>query len=100
VLILAFGLIKMPIALLMIWVPMHNDRAVSEGVLEDGEGSSGEDEGGSKTRPGDPRRPHPCRPLRGPQRPRRGGPHGAPAPSPPARTRHALRPARRVRVGA
>ena len=42
--------------------------------------SSSDDDGGAKLRP----RPHPPRPF--PRRPRRG-PHGDPAPQPPARVR-------------
>jgi hypothetical protein len=96
VLILAFGLIKLPIALLMLWVPFHYDEStVSLAPGEDD--ASGEDEGGSKTLPGAPHpdRPHPRMPLRGPRGPRRG-PHGAPAPLSPLRSRPAL--TRRVRA--
>jgi hypothetical protein len=104
-LILGFGLVKLPIALVMLWLPFRSDeslRAVADG--EDGE-TSGEDDGGSKTLPGAPRRPSPHRPRPrphwgGPRRPRRGPSHGAPSPAAPARTRHTRAlPKRGTRVG-
>ena len=101
VLILGFGLIKLPIALFMLWIPFRDDEAlVVPAAGEDA--SSGEDDGGSKTLAGEPRRPGPHRPrphqpFRRPQGPRRG-PHGAPAPASPPRSRGASR--RTTRVGA
>jgi hypothetical protein len=104
-LIVGFGLIKMPIALLMLWLPFRSDESVVSSAPAEPDDTSGEDEGGSKTLPGaphDPRphRPHPRPRLRGPSGPRRG-PHGAPAPPSPARSRHArATPRRATRIGA
>lgn len=103
VLILGFGLIKIPIGLLMLWVPYHYDTAAAPLTVPEENGSAGEDEGGSKTLPDAPRspgpnRPHPRGPWRGPHGPRRG-PHGAPAPSSPARSRHTVTK-RATRIGA
>jgi hypothetical protein len=102
VLIVGFGLIKVPIGLLMLWVPFHNDASAIP-LAEPQDGSAGEDEGGSKTLPGAPRRPsphrpHPRTPLHGPHGPRRG-PHGTPAPTSPERSRHPT-PKRATRIGA
>ena len=102
VLILGFGLIKIPIGLVMLWVPYHNDASAIPLPTPEENDSAGEDDGGSKTLPGAPRspspnRPHPRTPLRGPHGPRRG-PHGAPAPSAPERSRHAM-PKRPSRIG-
>ena len=102
--LLAFGLIKLPIAALMLWIPFRSDAAVSSRPLYEAE-ESGEDEGGSKVLPGgagDPRvspHRHPRTPLgsRGPRR----GPHGGAAggrPASPARVRSARRRAARVRA--
>lgn len=99
-LILGFGLVKLPIALLMLWLPFRNDEAlVSRGPSEDD--ATGEDEGGTKTLPGAPHRPgpHPRPRLRGPRGPRRG-PHGEPAPPSPARSRRPGRRRRVARIGA
>jgi hypothetical protein len=103
VLVLGFGLIKIPIGLLMLWVPYRNDASAIPLPAPEDNGSAGEDDGGSKTLPGAPRRPspnrpHPRTPLRGPHGPRRG-PHGAPAPSAPERSRHTV-PKRPSRIGA
>ncbi|HEY3829034.1 MAG TPA: hypothetical protein VGL57_07550 [Solirubrobacteraceae bacterium] len=104
VLILGFGLIKLPIALLMLWAPFRNDAAVASLGAPGEDASSGEDDGGSKTLPDSPRRPGPHRPRprtpfggsRGPRR----GPHGTPAPAAPARSRHRLvRRRRPTRIG-
>jgi hypothetical protein len=78
-------LIKLPIAGLMIWLPIRNDQAA---YVPDPE-SSTEDEGGSHALPGGPLDPHPRapRPSRpGPSSPRRD-PHGSPAPPSPPRVR-------------
>ncbi len=104
-LILGFGLIKLPIALLMLWVPFRRDESAVSHASPSEDESSGEDEGGSKTLPGNPRRPspnrpHPRTPLRGPRGPRRG-PHGTPAHPAPARSRRAgAMPKRPTRIGA
>jgi hypothetical protein len=104
-LILGFGLIKLPIALAMLWLPFRSDESlVALPTGEEGD-SSDEDDGGSKTLPDLPRRPSPHRPRprprwRGPRGPRRG-PHGTPSPAAPARSRHArMRPKRATRIGA
>ncbi len=106
VLIVAFGVVKLPIACVMLWLPLRHDAA----ALPEAESAAGEDEGGSKTQPDvpplppGPRHPQPRTPLGGGIQPGglgrapRRGPHGAPA-SPP-RTRHATLVPRRPRVGA
>jgi hypothetical protein len=102
--LLAFGLIKLPLAALMLWIPFRSDAAVSSNPLYASD-ESNEDEGGSKVLPGGaggPRvspHPRPRTPLggRGPRR----GPHGGAAgrrPASPARVRGARRGATRVRA--
>lgn len=91
VLLAAVALVKIVMAVLMVWIPMRSDSAMN--VLEDQSGSesdAGEDEGGSKTLPGSPVGPHPRLPR--PHRPRRG-PHGSPSIPSPSRVR---KPPRRV----
>lgn len=87
-LLVLLALVKLPIAVLMLWLPLRSDEAMS--AREDAPGVGGSDEdGGSRTLPGDgPRTPHPHRPL--PLGPRRG-PHGSPAPSSPPRVRSGRR---------
>lgn len=98
VLVLLFAAIKIPIGLVMLWLPFRNEqRALASTGGEQAEDSPGEDEGGSRTLPASPLDPHPRRPLSGPQRPRRGGPHGAPAPASPPRVRRG-RPSVSTRV--
>jgi hypothetical protein len=70
------ALIKIPIAGLMLWLPMRYDEALPATPDND----STEEDGGSKALPGGPLDPHPRRPF--PRRPRRG-PHGSPSGSPP-----------------
>lgn len=83
-LLLLMGLLKVPIAALMLWIPLRSDHAMD--ARGDAAEQPGSDEGGgSKTLPGDPHRPHPHRPL--PTGPRRG-PHGSAPPPPPPRIRH------------
>jgi hypothetical protein len=97
--IVALGLIKLPIAALMLWIPFRDDAALeSLPSAESAPGDSSEDDGGSKTLPdGVGRGPHsPRLPLGGPG-PRRG-PHGSPAATPPARIRRARGGAGRVRA--
>ena len=70
--------LKIPIVALLylVWWAVHQvPEPVSES--EDGEGGLGQ--------------PHPHRPVKGPDRPRRRGPHGDPAPPAPARTRAGAR---------
>jgi hypothetical protein len=87
VVLLTFGLIKLPIAALMLWIPFRADAAMASLPAEEDPqaDSSGEDEGGSKIRCGAGPGPHPRAPRPG-RRPRRG-PHGEPAPPAPARAR-------------
>jgi hypothetical protein len=96
VVILTLGLVKLPIAALMLWIPFRSDTAMVSGEPAD----SSEDDGGSKTLqdpPRGPRGPHPRAPLHGP-RPRRG-PHGSVAPLSPARVRGPRRRRSTRRVG-
>ncbi len=93
---LAVVLIKLPIAGLLLWIPFRSDAALESRAASEPD-SPGEDEGGSKTLPGDFR--HGRRPRwpvhgRGPRR----GPHGGAAPPSPARIRAATAGATRVRA--
>jgi hypothetical protein len=90
--VLLAGLIKLPIAALMLWIPFRYDEANQAQDVSD----SNEEDGGSKVLPAGPLNPHPRSPL--PRKPRRG-PHGSPSPSPPPRVRKPLRVAGPVRVG-
>jgi hypothetical protein len=78
------GLIKIPLAGLMMWMPFRNDEAMHAPEVT---GFASED-GGSHTLPAGPCDPHPRRPL--PRSPRRD-PHGSPALPAPARVRTPLR---------
>jgi hypothetical protein len=105
--LLTLGLIKLPIAALMLWIPFRSDAALesrppAEAAPTD---SSEEDDGGSKTLPGTSRGPT----SRGPHRPRaplggrgpRRGPPGCTAggrAASPGRVRTARRGAPRVTV--
>jgi hypothetical protein len=84
------GLLKLPLAGLMLWLPFRHDETLS--AVVDAPDASDED-GGSRTLPAGPRDPHPRLPL--PRRPRRG-PHSTPPPTSPARVRGPARRARRV----
>jgi hypothetical protein len=86
------GLVKLPIAALMLWIPFRYDEAQ---IVSDASDSSEED-GGSKALPGGPLNPHPRSPL--PRSPRRG-PHGTPSPPSPPRVRTPLRSTTPVRAG-
>jgi|SRR5271170_996799 len=85
------GLLKIPLAGLMLWLPFRYDEAASAPDVSD----SSEEDGGSKALPGGPLDPHPRAPRsRSPRR----GPHGSPAPLAPPRVRvsaHSVRPSRR-----
>lgn len=81
-LIVLFGLIKIPIAALMLWMPFRDDEAMRSPGVQD----SAEEDGGSKTLPAGPLDPHPRRP-RPDVPPRRRGPHGSPRPASPSRIR-------------
>lgn len=93
VLVLLVMALKVPMAALLLWIPLRSDEAMD--MREDdgnrsaqaGPDAGSDDGGGSKTLPQEPRGgPHPRRPL--PVGPRIRGPHGsAPPPSPP-RVRH------------
>jgi hypothetical protein len=89
--VLLAGLIKLPIAALMLWIPFRYDEATQAQDASD----SNEEDGGSKALPAGPLNPHPRSPL--PRHPRRG-PHGSPSPSPPPRARKPLRAAGPVRL--
>jgi hypothetical protein len=90
--VLFAGLIKLPIAALMLWIPFRYDEATQSQDVSD----SNEEDGGSKVLPAGPPNPHPRSPL--PRSPRRG-PHGSPSPSAPPRIRKPLRATRPVRLG-
>jgi hypothetical protein len=85
------GLLKLPLAGLLLWLPFRHDEALAAANASASEPGSDED-GGSFTLPAGPRDPHPRRPL--PRRPRRG-PHGGALPPSPPRVRGVSR-ARRV----
>jgi hypothetical protein len=81
VLLLLMGLIKVPIAALMLWIPLRSDDAMNA-YQDDAQRSVDEGDGGSGVLSQDP---HPHRPA--PSGPRRG-PHGSPPPPSPRRIRH------------
>ncbi len=83
--LMLFGLIKIVIAALMLWLPYRSEAAmVAAEKNEERSDSGSDDEGGSKVLTGEPTDPHPRLPL--PHRPRRG-PHGSHSPPSPARVR-------------
>jgi hypothetical protein len=95
-LIVLMGLIKLPIAALMLWIPFRNDTALN---ANEPPGQS-DDDGGSRALPAGPLDPHPRRPLPCgpfPRRPRRG-PHGTPPPPSPQRMRTVACSKRRVGI--
>jgi len=80
--LLLLGVVKLPIAALMLWLPFHNDEALRGGEAA----ASSNEDGGSAAFPAGPLDPHPTVP--GPPRPRRRPPgHGSPAPQRAARRR-------------
>jgi hypothetical protein len=93
VLIALFGLIKLPLAALMLWLPFRDDAAMR---VQEASGPA-EDDGGSRTLPGSPRGPRPRWPV-----PRRPSPHAAGGPARPRRGDRACTPPprapRRVRT--
>jgi hypothetical protein len=94
--VLLLGLIKLPIAALMLWMPFRNDDALG---AADPPGPSDED-GGTRALPAGPLNPRPRSPVPGgpsPRSPRRG-PHGCPPPPSPRRIRTAAPKTRRVRI--
>ena len=91
--LLLAGLVKIPLAGLMLWIPFRYDESMRTSDAPD----SSEEDGGSKALPGGPLDPHPRAPR--PRRPRRG-PHGSPSPPSPPRVRtnvHSRLPARATR---
>jgi hypothetical protein len=79
--IVLLGLVKLPVAAMMLWIPFRNDQAMSAPATADAAGDS-EDDGGSMALGACPLDPHPRFPRPGP---RRRGPHGSdtmPATSP------------------
>jgi hypothetical protein len=92
-LILLFGLIKLPIAALMLWIPFRNDAAMNASDPPD----RSDDDGGSRALPAGPLDPRPLPSGPFPRGPRRG-PHGTPPPPSPRRVRIASFGTRRVRV--
>ena len=95
-LIVLMGLIKLPIAALMLWIPFRDDTALN--ASEPPEQS--DDDGGIRVLPAGPLGPHPRRPLpsgRFPRSPRRG-PHGSQPPPSPRRIRTVARSTRRIGV--
>ena len=84
--IVLLGLLKLPIAALMLWIPFRNDQAMNMAATVDAEESNAsDDDGGSKTLSPSSLDPRPRAPS---PRPRRRGPHGSdPLPSSPPRVR-------------
>lgn len=78
--LLLAAVIKLPIAALMLWLPIRYDEAMIPPDATD----SSEEDGGSMALPGGPLDPHPRVPS--PRKPRRG-PHGSPSPQSPRRVR-------------
>src|SRR5258707_12961888 len=90
VLLLA-GLIKLPIAALMLWIPFRYDESQIATEASD----SNEDDGASKALPAGPLNPPPRSPS--PRRPP-PGPHGPPSPPSPPRLPAPPRAGRPVRA--
>ncbi len=90
-LILLFGLIKLPLAAVMLWIPFRHDEAMRVPGDTRSDESESEDDGGSRTLPGGPHTPHPHRPFPRPPHVPGGGarrdPHGTPSPPSPPRIR-------------
>ena|SRR5580692_5954088 len=86
-LIVLFGLIKLPLAGVMLWIPFRNDEAMRATGDTPSDASESEDDGGSHT----PHGPHPHRPFPRPPRIPGGGarrnPHGSLSPPSPPRIR-------------
>jgi hypothetical protein len=87
--IVLLGLLKLPVAALMLWIPFRNDQAMSvvdaDGANDAEESDASEDDGGSVALGASPLDPHPRSPR---PRPRRRGPHhGSDAPPSPPRIR-------------
>ncbi len=93
-LIVLLGLIKLPIAALMLWLPFRNDPVLRASEPPD----RSDDDGGSRALPAGPLDPRPRRPLPSSPRCPRRGPHGSPPPPSPRRVRAVTRTPRRVRI--
>jgi hypothetical protein len=93
-LLVLFGLLKLPFVGLMMWMPFRNDEAMRVPADASDASDSSDEDGGSRALPAGPRDPHPRMPL--PRSPRRD-PHGSPALPAPARVRTPVR-ARSVRT--
>lgn len=90
--IVLLGLIKLPMAALMLWIPFRNDQAMNAAIGADAdEAGDSEDDGGSMALGASPLDPHPRSPR---PRPRRRGPHGSDRPSSPRRVRRPVVSAR------
>jgi hypothetical protein len=83
------GLLKLPLAGLMLWLPFRHDETIAAASPPE----ASDEDGGSRALPAGPRDPHPRLPL--PRRPRRG-PHGGALPPSPPRIRGVVRRSRRV----
>ena len=96
--IVLLGLVKLPVAALMLWIPFREDRAMiatTDAAQADGSSDS-EDDGGSMALPASPLDPHPRTPR---PRPRHRGPHGSnPPPSSPRRIRRPVMTRRQERL--
>jgi hypothetical protein len=90
----ALGLIKLPIAALMLWLPFRHDDVMN---VYASPAEPGEDGGTAATAAG-PLDPHPRPPIRPRPRPPRRGPHGSPPPPSPRRVRSRVSVARRAGV--
>jgi hypothetical protein len=82
--IVLLGLLKLPIAALMLWMPFRDDhttRALASTSADPAQAEDSDEEGGSPALPASPPNPHPRSPR---PRPRRRGPHdsGGGTPSP------------------
>jgi hypothetical protein len=91
--IVLLGLVKLPVAALMLWLPFRNDQAMNIGEVGPETDASGdsEDDGGSIALGASPVDPHPRSPL---PRPHRRGPHGSGTPPAPRRIRRSTVAAR------
>jgi hypothetical protein len=87
-LLVLFGLLKLPFVGLMMWMPFRHDEALRAPADAPDVADASDEDGGSRALPAGPRDPHPRMPL--PRSPRRD-PHGSPALPAPARVRTPVR---------